>query len=83
MPVLKITAKGQVSLNKTVLKHLGVGPGDSIDAELRPDGRVSITPARTGGSVEDFIGCLAGKSEARLSLAEIDEAIKNGWAGKR
>jgi len=33
---LKVTAKGQVTLKKEVLDHLGIKPGDEIDVDLRP-----------------------------------------------
>ena len=38
MHTLTITAKGQVTLSQSLLKHLGVKPGDPIEVEQMPDG---------------------------------------------
>ncbi|PWE52655.1 hypothetical protein DEM27_30000 [Metarhizobium album] len=42
---LKITARGQVTLKKEVLRHLGVKPGDTVDVDLLPNGRIQIAAA--------------------------------------
>jgi len=38
MPVLTVTARGQVTLRKEYLRHFGVKPGDKIDLTLLPEG---------------------------------------------
>ena len=40
MSMLTVTAKGQVTLRKDILRHLGVSPGDRITVDKLPDGRV-------------------------------------------
>ena len=40
MTTLTVTAKGQVTLRKNVLRHLGVSPGQQIEVVLLPEGRV-------------------------------------------
>ncbi|CAN7542094.1 AbrB/MazE/SpoVT family DNA-binding domain-containing protein [Rhizobium sp. LjRoot30] len=42
MITLKITAKGQMTLKKEVMRHLGVKPGDTIDVERLPNGRIQM-----------------------------------------
>ena len=59
MTVLTITAKGQVTLKQDLLKHLGVGPGEKIEADKLPDGRVVVRAAAQEGSISDFIGSLS------------------------
>jgi bifunctional DNA-binding transcriptional regulator/antitoxin component of YhaV-PrlF toxin-antitoxin module len=83
MATLTVTARGQVTFRKDVLKHLGVRPGDKIELELLPDRRVSIHTARPKGSIEDFIGFLAGKTKKVATIEEINEATARGWAGIR
>lgn len=39
MTTLTVTAKGQVTLRKDILKHLGVHPGEKITLDKLPDGR--------------------------------------------
>jgi bifunctional DNA-binding transcriptional regulator/antitoxin component of YhaV-PrlF toxin-antitoxin module len=84
MDTLTITAKGQVTLRKEVLRHLGVEPGAKVEVDLLPGGRVGLraTPAASG-SIEGFIGILAGKTNKTATIEEINEAIAAGWAGQR
>lgn len=83
MTVLTVTSKGQVTLRKELLKHLGVAPGDKIDVELLPDGELSVRSAHRDGSINRFFGCLARDDEKPLSLEQIDALIAEGWAGRR
>ncbi|MBV9826536.1 MAG: AbrB/MazE/SpoVT family DNA-binding domain-containing protein [Alphaproteobacteria bacterium] len=83
MTTLTITAKGQVTLRQDILRHLGVGPGQKIEADALPDGRVELRAAKKTGSIEDFIGCLYEPGTKALTLEEINEAIEKGWAGER
>ena len=36
---LTVTVRGQVTLKKKVLQHLGIKPGEKIELKLLPDGR--------------------------------------------
>jgi len=80
MTTLRITAKGQVTLKKEFLAHLGVGPGDHVDVEIMPRG-VVLLPHRRTGSVEDFVGLFAAGS-TRLSVAQMNQIAADGWAGR-
>ena len=82
MITLTLTAKGQATLSKKVLQHLGVKPGGKIELDLLPDGRAAICAARPAGSINDFIGALAGKTDKVATIEEINEAAALGWAGK-
>ena len=42
MSTLTVTAKGQVTLRKDVLEHLGVHPGEKITVDKLPDGRIEF-----------------------------------------
>lgn len=83
MTTLTVTAKGQVTLKKELLQHLGVKPGQKIEVEAMADGRLRVQASRPPGSIENFIGCLAGMSDKVATIEEINEAIADGWAGKR
>jgi antitoxin component of MazEF toxin-antitoxin module len=80
VPVLTITAKGQVMLPQRVLKHLGVTTGGTIRIELLPGGRCIVTAEKRTGSIEDFIGLLKGKTAKVATIDEINAAIAAGWA---
>lgn len=83
MATLTVTERGQVTFRKDVLKHLGVKPGEKIELDLLPGGRVTVKAESKKGSIENFIGCLAGKSKVKLTIEEIKEATERAWAGKR
>ncbi len=83
MTRLTVTTKGQVTLKKDVLQHLGIKPGDKIELDLLPDGRGLIKSARSTGTIKDFIGLLAGRTKKVATIEEINEATAQGWAGKR
>ncbi|MET3595908.1 bifunctional DNA-binding transcriptional regulator/antitoxin component of YhaV-PrlF toxin-antitoxin module [Mesorhizobium shonense] len=46
MTTLTVTARGQVTFRKDVLKHLGIQPGDKIRLDLLPDGRAELKADR-------------------------------------
>ncbi len=80
---LTVTAKGQVTLRKEVLQHLGVGPGQQVEVDLLPNGRIEIRGAKPQGSIENFIGCAHRPRTKPLTIDEINEIIADGWAGIR
>lgn len=80
---LTITAKGQVTLRKDLLRHLDVRTGDKIDVEKLPDGRIEMRAAPRTGRLSDAYGFLKREGGPHLSVEEIDAHIVRGWAGKR
>lgn len=82
MSTLTVTAKGQVTLKKDVLEHLGVAPGDQISVEKLPDGRVEVRAAPTA-DISAVFGLLKRKGGPHLSIDEMNEVARNGWSGKR
>jgi bifunctional DNA-binding transcriptional regulator/antitoxin component of YhaV-PrlF toxin-antitoxin module len=81
MSKLTVTAKGQVTLRKEVLRHMGVLPGQKVDVELLPAGRIEVRAARKTGKISDTFGMLKREGGPRFTIAEINEAIARGWAG--
>jgi bifunctional DNA-binding transcriptional regulator/antitoxin component of YhaV-PrlF toxin-antitoxin module len=76
MTILTVTARGQVTFRKDVLKHIGLRPGDRIRLDLLPDGRAELKAERPQGSWRALQGVLKGKtSGARLSIEEINDTI--------
>jgi antitoxin PrlF len=80
MTTLKITAKGQVTLKRDLLKHLGVGPGEKIEADKLPDGRIVVKAAAPNGTIADFIGCLSQERGPKLTIEEMNQITMQGWA---
>lgn len=79
---LTVTSKGQVTLRKDILKHLGVEPGEKIVVDKLPDGKVQVKAA-PGGSITAAFGLLKRKGDPKLSIDEIKKIAARGWAGKR
>ena len=82
MAQVTVTARGQVTFRKDVLRHLGVQPGEKIEVDKLPDGRLTLRAARPTAGLEGFIGLLAGKSTRVATLEEIEEAAAAGWSDK-
>lgn len=83
MTRLTITAKGQITLKQDLLKHLGVGPGEKVEADKLPDGRIVVRAATQDGSISDFIGCLSQQGVRKFTIEEINELIEQGWAKRK
>jgi antitoxin PrlF len=83
MATLTVTGRGQVTFRKDVLQHLGIKPGEKIELDKLPDGRVALRAARPRGKIDGFIGILAGKTKKIATLEEIHEAAAAGWAGQK
>ena len=81
MGLLTITAKGQVTLRQELLRHLGVKPGEQIEVSALAGGRIEVRAAQPAGSIDGFIGLLAGHSRKVASLEEIQRAAEAGWGG--
>ena len=80
MTQLTVTARGQVNLRKEVLQHLGIKPGDKMELDLLPGGKGVLHAAKPAGTMEGFVGLLAGKTTKVASLEEIDQAIAQAWS---
>jgi AbrB family looped-hinge helix DNA binding protein len=83
MPTLTVTAKGQVTLRKDLLTHLGVQPGDKIIVDKLPDGRVEVKAALPAGRISDVFGMLKRQHGHSLSINAINRIAAEGWSGKR
>jgi AbrB family looped-hinge helix DNA binding protein len=83
MSKLTVTAKGQVTLRKDLLEHLGVRPGEKVSVEKLPDGRIEVRAARPTGKISDAFDFLKRVGGPSLSIEEMNQIIANGWAGKR
>ena len=83
MTSLTITTKGQVTLRKELLRHLGVRPGEKIEVDKLPDGRIEMRAARPAGRISDVFDFLKRKNGPSLSIEEINKIAAGGWSGRR
>ena len=80
---LTLTAKGQVTLRKDLLRHLGFRPGEKLAVEKLSKGRIVVKAARPAGNISDVFDMFKRKGGPSLSIEEINDAAAQGWAGKR
>ena len=77
-----VTAKGQVTLRKEVLRHLGVGPGQKVEVDMLPNGRIEVR-AKPTVRLRISSAALQRPGTKPLTIDEINEIIADGWAGVR
>ena len=83
MSILTVTAKGQVTLRKDLLQHLGVHPGERISVDKLPDGRIEMKAVRPSGEISDVFNFLKRKNGPSLSIEQLNQIATRGWRGKR
>lgn len=85
MTTLTVTSKGQVTFRKDILAHLGVAPGQKIDVDKLPDGRIEVKAApfaEQRGDISDLFGIAKRPGQRVVSIEEMNEVIRKGWAGQ-
>ncbi|NLY64703.1 MAG: AbrB/MazE/SpoVT family DNA-binding domain-containing protein [Alcaligenaceae bacterium] len=83
MTTLSVTMKGQVTLKRDLLQHLGIKPGEKIEFEKLPGGALRVKAAQPTGTIDSFIGRHAGKAKKVLTIEEMNEIIAQGWADQK
>jgi bifunctional DNA-binding transcriptional regulator/antitoxin component of YhaV-PrlF toxin-antitoxin module len=83
MTTLTVTSRGQVTFRKDVLQHLGIEPGQRIQLDKLPDGRVTLQAERPTGTIDSFVGLLSGKTKKIATLDEINDAASAGWGSQK
>ena len=82
MTTLTVTAKGQVTLEKELLQHLGVKPGQKIEVQALPGGELSVRAADEGkADWGEFYGILSSRTDKVATIEEMSDVIRKGWAG--
>lgn len=83
MTILTVTAKGQVTLRKDLMQHLGVQPGDRIALNKLPDGRIEVAAALPQGHISDVFDLLKLGDHPSLPIEDMNAVIAESWAGRR
>jgi bifunctional DNA-binding transcriptional regulator/antitoxin component of YhaV-PrlF toxin-antitoxin module len=83
MTSLAVTMKGQVTLKRDLLQHLGIKPGERLEFDKLPGGELRVKAARLAGTIDSLIGRHAGKVAKPLTIEEMNEIVAAGWAGEQ
>jgi bifunctional DNA-binding transcriptional regulator/antitoxin component of YhaV-PrlF toxin-antitoxin module len=81
MAALTVTAKGQITLRRELLQHMGIAPGQQIEVDKLAYGVLALQ-AKTTHGLDAFVGCLPRPAKA-LSVEDMNALISKAWAGKR
>ncbi|TXN61794.1 AbrB/MazE/SpoVT family DNA-binding domain-containing protein [Methylobacterium sp. WL18] len=83
MASVAVTAKGQVTLKRDLLQHLGIKPGERIDFEKLPGGELRVRAARPSGTIDKFLHALDGKVtlDKPLTIEAMNAIAEAGWSG--
>jgi antitoxin PrlF len=82
MTRLTVTSRGQITLRKEVLQHLGVHAGSRVTVNKLPNGRIELAADAPKARIADFCGFLKRDGQKPVSIEEMNEAIAKGWAGQ-
>lgn len=78
---LSRTEAGDIVLASEVEQHLGLKPGEAVEADLLPGGEVKLR--RTAkGSWSELAGMFYDPNQPPMSIEEMNQIIADGWAGK-
>jgi bifunctional DNA-binding transcriptional regulator/antitoxin component of YhaV-PrlF toxin-antitoxin module len=61
MSTITVTAKGQVTLRKDLLRHLGVEPGHKISVKKLLDGQLEVRADKPSGCISRAFNVLSRK----------------------
>ena len=77
---LALSRTGQFTVNKAMLNHLGVKPGDRVAVELLPDASFRVSAASKKRPLSELRGAFREKfgTAPSLSLEDIERAIEEG-----
>ena len=86
MASVAVTVKGQVTLKRDLLQHLGVQPGERIELEKLPGGELRIRATRPAGTIDHFFQTVDAKVKTKrkkpLTIEEMNTIATAGWAGE-
>lgn len=77
MPTATLTSKGQVTIPKEIRDKLRLKTGDRIRFTQNADG--SVTVRAQNRSLLDMVGMLKPRSKRKVSVEEMNEAIRQGF----
>lgn len=78
----KTTSKGQITLKKDLLQHLGIPGGGQLEILKLPNGEIKIRARRPKGDIASFFGLLKREGQRPVSIEEMNDVIANSWAGE-
>jgi antitoxin PrlF len=83
MPTLTVTAKGQITLKQELLRHLNVTPGQKVEVDKLPDGRLrGRGRIRQRDSIAEFSGSAGEGRHAKAHHRTDQEDYRRRMGGE-
>ena len=79
---MKVTAKGQVTLRRAVLDHLGVVPGAKVRVSLLENGRIELVAAAARDDIKSLRGALRDPGGGRPRSKKCRRRSRPATAGE-
>ena len=79
---ITLSGRGQFTLNKGLLEHLGVKPGEQVSINKMPDGKLEISAKKdkwTADEAKQFFRDLFAKNKIHATIDEMNAAIAAGY----
>lgn len=84
MTTLSVTSKGQITLKRDLLQHLGIQRGQRVEVIKLPDGELRIKAKESVQPISHVFGLLKDKTSGEVvSIEEMNQAIADGWTGEK
>lgn len=84
MTTLSVTAKGQITLKRDLLQHMGIKQGQRVEVVKLPDGELRIKAKQQTQSISHVFGLLKDKTAGTVvSIEEMNQAVAAGWTGDK
>jgi bifunctional DNA-binding transcriptional regulator/antitoxin component of YhaV-PrlF toxin-antitoxin module len=77
MNILTLSTKGQFTINKALMEHMGLKGGEKIRVTKTSDGGLKIMPDKSKGSLMDFAGYF--KTDIHLTDEELEQCIADSY----
>lgn len=77
---MTVTARGQFTLNKRGMNHLGIRPGEKVTVSMEPDRTLRITPAKQKLSLDEVLESISKYDVGSASIEEINRLVASGYA---
>lgn len=81
MPIGTVTTKGQITIPKEIRDRLRLRAGSRVNFVLDRKGSLTLKPVKT--DVRSLRGIIKSPLGRPITIEEMNEAIKRGYAGLR
>ncbi|MCO6440093.1 MAG: AbrB/MazE/SpoVT family DNA-binding domain-containing protein [Nitrococcus mobilis] len=83
MATLVVDARGRITLNEDLLRHIGVERGGKIEIVKLPHGRIEVRAEKSARPISEAFGLLKRKRGADLTVERISRFATRGWADRK